>query len=104
MDVLLSGIVVIFAIVEATGAGRRFFVASSWACTLRRGASSVFRISIYRHSGFEYQPLVEDGEGQREAQEQAEEDRGGHNGPQGELEAVEEGPEEVPLPQVQGGC
>ena len=103
MDVLISGLVVIFAIVEATGAGRRFFVASSWACTLRRGPSGVFRISIFRHSGFEYQPLVENGEGQREAQEQAEEDRGGHHGPQGDVEALEEGPEEGPNHQVQAG-
>ena len=103
MAVLILGLVVVFAIVEATGAGRRFFVASSWACTLRRGASGVFRISIFRHSGFEYQPLIENGEDQREAEEQAQEDRGGFDGPQGDVEALEEGAEEGPDQQVQAG-
>ena len=101
---LLSGLVVAFALIEATGVGRRFFVASSWGCTLRRGEASVFRISIFRHSGFEYQELQEDGESPREDQGQAAEGRGGYLGPQGELESIEEGPEEVPHPQGESSC
>ena len=101
---LLSGLVVAFALIEATGVGRRFFVASSRGVTLRRGEASVFRLSIFRHSNFEYQELQEDGQDPREDQGQDTEGRGGYDGPQGQLEVIEGGPEEVPQPQGEVNC
>ena len=97
---LISGLVLVFAVLEATGAGSRFFVASSWVCTLRRGASGVFRLTLFRHTGIEYRPLIEDGEDQRQAEEQGQEGRGGIEGPQGDAEEDEEGAEEGPVRQA----
>ena len=96
---LLSGLVVAFAWV-----GRRFFVASSWGVTLRRGEASVFRLSLFRHYNFEYQELQEDGQDQGEDQGQDAEGRGGYDGPQSQLEVLEGGPEEVRQQEGEVNC
>ena len=60
--IFMLGLALLFAVLEATGAGSRWFVASSWVCTLRRGASGIFRLTLFRHTDVEYRRLIRDGE------------------------------------------